>query len=483
MPLLSIGGPAVQDGALLVRALSEVTSSHIPNSGDRTLDALLAELSADLGDGIEPVGEVVVLERRAAEPGLHSGRLLVEAHPADPADGPVFALLQLRNRSMRWVTADRQGHFVLPDRIQHILAAEAPTEEWEPFGILRWFQATNNARVGTTLNAMSYLERTVRFQRLRTYTPANWTRSLRGFSNLGPSSPEWRDLAKGRVLLFIHGTLRQSHSGFGGVRSPSTLLDHELQSRFTELAARYDNRVIALDHLTVTEDPLDNVRLFLASIPPDITLDLDIIAQSRGAIVARMLSEEWGREQAGPAAQRLRVHRVVMAGAPNRGTPLVEPKRAQAFLDLHTHLAMSQPGTEGTASLKLLSGLARGVARSASLSALMPGGASLNNKVGLVSRLNEEFSSTCTDATYFVIQANYDSPDDAASSLSIEVMQEPNDLIVPVKGAFDIGAVGNGHTFPVTGGRRLLFTPQHRVNHQNYFRQLETWQMLRRWLR
>ena len=483
MPLLHIGGPPVQDGALRVRALSEVTSSRVPNSGDRSLDALLAELSADLGDGIEPVGEVVVLERQGAKLMPRNGPLRILARPADPAQGPVFALLQLRDRSLRWVTADRSGNFVLPERIHDRLAKDAPADDWEPFGILRWFQATNNARVGTTLNAMSYLERTLRFQRLRTYTPANWTRSLTGFSNLGSDSPEWRDLTRGRVLLFIHGTLRQSHSGFGGVRFPTTLLDHELQTRFTELAARYDNRVIALDHLTVTEDPLDNVRLFLASIPPDITLDIDIVAQSRGAIVARILSEEWGRAQTGPAAERIRVHRVVMAGAPNRGTPLVEPRRAQAFLDLHTHLAMSQPGTEGTATLKLLSGLARGLARSASLSALMPGGASLNNKVGLVSRLNEEFSASCTEATYFVVQAHYDSPEDPASALSVDVMQEANDLIVPVAGAFDIGVVGNGNTFPVTGGRRLLFTPEHRANHQNYFRQLETWQMLRRWLR
>src|SRR5690349_15436610 len=63
--------------------------------------------------------------------------------------------------------------------------------------------------------------------------------------------------AKGRVLMFVHGTFSSSHAGFGALPAAT----------MAELHRRYDGRVIAFDHPTVGVDPALNAQWLLGQLP------------------------------------------------------------------------------------------------------------------------------------------------------------------------------------------------------------------------
>jgi pimeloyl-ACP methyl ester carboxylesterase len=90
-----------------------------------------------------------------------------------------------------------------------------------------------------------------------------------------------RALAGGPALLFIHGTNSLTHSGFAR-------LDNGFIQRVHE---RYGGRVFAFDHPTLSVDPAQNCRKLADMLPPDAGLVVDILAHSRGGLVARMLAE------------------------------------------------------------------------------------------------------------------------------------------------------------------------------------------------
>ena len=107
---------------------------------------------------------------------------------------------------------------------------------------------------------------------LRTFTPAD-----HGSPAVRPlDDAELRGMAVGPALLVIHGANSLTHSGFGR-------LPDEVVARLHE---RYEGRVFAFDHPTLSVDPVENCRRLAEMLPADAGLVVDVLAHSSGGLVA-----------------------------------------------------------------------------------------------------------------------------------------------------------------------------------------------------
>ena len=151
-------------------------------------------------------------------------------------------------------------------------------------------------------------------------------------------------LTGGRALLFIHGTCSTSQGGFGALNAQV----------WGQLRKRYDDRVFAYDHPTLSVDPLANVNTLTTLVPPGVQLDVDIVAHSRGGLVARALACA-GNDASFP----VHISKVIHVGVPNAGTALANVDRYCKFIDRTSTLLNLAPDgprpwlpTFSTASLR-----------------------------------------------------------------------------------------------------------------------------------
>ena len=138
----------------------------------------------------------------------------------------------------------------------------------------------------------------------------------------------WARLSGGPSLLWLHGPFVQTHTGFAG-------LDRDL---WGALADRYQGRVWAYDHHTVSVAPRANARDLLRLVAEAGTgpLVVDVVAHSRGGLVARELAE---RSRDTP----LTVRSLILAGTPNEGTPLADTRGMVAGLNRFGNLLALAP--------------------------------------------------------------------------------------------------------------------------------------------
>lgn len=272
--------------------------------------------------------------------------------------------------------------------------------------------------------------------------------------------PARQALVDGPALLLIHGTFSRTDAAFGALGGP--VLD--------ELHRRYGGRVFALDHPSMTVDPDVNAQWCVSELPPG-QVTLDILAHSRGGLVARALAQELASQGRG------RVRKLVLCGTPNAGTALANPEHMVGLLNrLSTLLNLAPPGADavcavlesilvavklvGQAALESLEGLA----------AMRPGGAYLE-------RL-DRFSLTGTDL--YVLASNYE-PRGGLRQLvwyardavrDVVFGQTTNDLVVPTQSV--------AACLPVT--ERLEFQPQDAISHSAFFKEERSTEALLRWL-
>ena len=129
--------------------------------------------------------------------------------------------------------------------------------------------------------------------------------------------------ASGRVLLIIHGTFSESSAILNQfVATP------EGQQYLADASVAYQ-AVLAFDHPTLSLSPLLNA-FDLQQAFAGKKVDVDIVAHSRGGLVAR-----WWLEGFGPA--RGESARAVFVGSPLNGTGLAAPPRLRATLNLLTN--------------------------------------------------------------------------------------------------------------------------------------------------
>lgn len=122
-------------------------------------------------------------------------------------------------------------------------------------------------------------------------------------------------------LLVVHGFLGSSSGTF------AELPRHVVKT----LHSRYDGRVVAYDHPTITLDPKQNARRLVDDLPDGVALTVDILAHSRGGLVARELARL--------RSPKLTVRSITFVGSPNDGTPLADMSRPKGLLDAVTNLA------------------------------------------------------------------------------------------------------------------------------------------------
>jgi len=322
-------------------------------------------------------------------------------------------------------------------------------------GVARWHRdvadhpgATHDLiAVGATA-AVDAWERAERPYRLRTFTAANFDRDV--------SDPEpWGALGDGRrALLFVHGTFGRAHEVFDVGEETMRALE-----------AKYDGRVFAFDHFTLSDDPARNVEIFLRGLG-DGACDLDVICHSRGGIVARLLAVA--------APERVRIGRFVFVGSPNDGTALADPDLFSRFVDVYTNLFVEHALDEA------LVGVVHLVATKAEdVCDRLPGVVAQRPGSEILSRLRD---SLPPGDRSFGVASDFAS-DGSRASLAImdrvadAAFRAPNDLAVPVASVSDVGS----NAF-VPSDHRLLFGNADAVHHFAYFRRPETRDRLLRWL-
>ena len=280
---------------------------------------------------------------------------------------------------------------------------------------------------------------------------------------------DWRRLAGGRSLLFLHGVFSTSHGSFGGL--PDATL--------AALSEAYDGRVFAFDHPTMSVEPDTNAAAFLACIPADVHLDVDIVCHSRGGLVARLLAGEIA------ADPHLAVHRLVFAGTPNVGTQIVDTAHIVDVLNRFTTLLNLVPPGPWSVVVTVLDVLLEivKIVGSGFVEGL-PGLVCMAPGSPLLTLLNA--AGTASPAVYFAIDADFEPVHGLEvvfrsldTGVDLVFGAEPNDVAVPSIG---VGTVPGDDRFPVSPERSLRFGSDRGVWHCSYFSDAATAVALTAWL-
>ncbi len=298
----------------------------------------------------------------------------------------------------------------------------------------------------------------------RTFGPDDYRTDDSSFPRLDDAG--WQRLSQGRALLFVHGTF--STCGAFSSLNPEVLV---------ELSRRYDGRLFAFNHPSLTADPRENALAFLGSLPDSVKLDVDIVCHSRGGLVARQIAA-LGRVQGS-----VTVRRIVFVGATNAGTLLADPDHMVEMIDRFTTIAKFVP--QGTVA-KIIDALILAIkvighgflSDLEGLAAMNPGG-------DFIKTLNVPGEA---GPEMFAIASDFEpKPDTPFLSLTrvgdatVDRVFEnaANDLVVPREGVFaKNGAAG----FPITNARCLLFGPSDGVIHTEFFAEVRTGTQLLEWL-
>lgn len=285
----------------------------------------------------------------------------------------------------------------------------------------------------------------------------------------------------GTTLLFVHGTFSNNDhflEEFKATPPGQQFLAHA-QARYTQ--------VLAFDHPTLAIGPLFNA-LELSRLQAGSTHDVDVVAHSRGGLVARWWLEALG----GGVGQRARA---VLVGSPIAGTSLAAGPRIRSGLDLLTNYGTvleKVAGLAGAANpflaapvailrvLLSITGLAARLPIADAAVAMVPGlfaqaGIGSNGEIRLL-----RAGPALRAVDYFAVRSNFEPQDEGwrfwryfrkttlADSLADIVFDGENDLVVDTDSMTDFG----------TSGVKLVATWDFKTNsdvhHVNYFRQRET---------
>ncbi len=288
---------------------------------------------------------------------------------------------------------------------------------------------------------------------LRTWNAGNYTtRSV--------ESPDLTRFTRAdRSLLVIHGFMGSIHGTFGF--SEDTV---------RRLGSAYDDRMFAYNHPTLSPSPRRNAEDLLERLDGH-ELSLDILAHSRGGLVARELARL-------TEGSRIDIRSIVFVASPNAGTPIADPERPAGLLDGVTNFVGNIPGSDGFALV--LEMLADVVFRGAlpgldGLIAMQPGGdylTELNSQpVPEHIVLRSIAAEYAPAATAGFLRAKLD------DGLDMYFGQARNDRIVPTSSAY----VRSGG-FQVKPGQRLVLDAARGVHHSSFWKNARATRQMLTWL-
>lgn len=271
---------------------------------------------------------------------------------------------------------------------------------------------------------------------------------------------DWATVREGPALLLLHGTFAQAHTAFARLSVTAV----------AELHRRYQGRLLALDHHSVSMSPKENADFLAGLVPPGPDLVVDVVTHSRGGLVGREIAS---------AGAPLAVRSLVMVAAPNAGTVLADRQHLSDLVDRITDLAQFVPDNGVTETVGLVLAVLKQLAVGAvggldGLTSMDPRGRYLEELNGRAAPLSE----------LRVVAADYEPPPgaplarvarDGATDLVFGVAG--NDLVVPTSGCYDVpGTAG----FPVL--ERLVFDAAGGVDHNSFFGRAEVAEQLLDWL-
>ena len=273
---------------------------------------------------------------------------------------------------------------------------------------------------------------------------------------------DWATLRAGRALLLVHGTFSTAHGAYG----------HLPRTTMAALHETYGDRVIALDHHSVSVTPAENAAFLASLVPAGAAIELDVVTHSRGGLVGRELASLSG-------AGAVDVRGLVMVASPNAGTVLADREHLSDLLDRITDLAQFVPDNGVTDTVGLVLAVLKQLAVGAvgGLDGLM----SMNPSGDYLAELNARPASA---ALLRAMASDYEPPRGAPlarvardGATDLVFARAENDLVVPTEGCWEVeGAPG----FPVD--ERLVLDASHAVDHNSYFRQPEVSERLLAWL-
>ncbi len=272
----------------------------------------------------------------------------------------------------------------------------------------------------------------------------------------------WSELGAGRALLQLHGSYSSSEASFAALG----------REALGTLASRYPAGVFAFNHPSLHHAPQENVQFFLDQLPPDVSLDLDVMTHSRGGLVGRELVRRLGELRG--QGRAVQVRRALLVASPNQGTILTDPQNGIDLLDRYTNLLTDLPDSVYT---YVLEGLLAVVKLTAFIAlAELPGLNCLPPNNPYLQGLNDAAVATNGGAEFYAISADF-TPDApgllarlgklAGDKFIDSVFGSANDVVVPTLGGYAAGAHTGG--FPLDEAHHAIFSGAARVHHSNYF--------------
>ncbi|MFT4216085.1 MAG: hypothetical protein QM619_02730 [Micropruina sp.] len=301
-----------------------------------------------------------------------------------------------------------------------------------------------------------------RIARARSFTPANYTSA--DVPSLADA--DWRRLASGPSLWFVHGTFVNTHTAFQAF--PPDLL--------AALSDHYGGRVAAIDHHTLGVDPIGNADLVRELVPDGVQIQADIVCHSRGGLVSRALAGQGGD----PVFD---VRKIVHVASANHGTALATPSNLVPFIDRVTTMVNLMPdGAAAVVEATLTSVLV--VVKIIAKYGLtgIPGLAAMDSDGDFLSG----FNATELPADQFAIAADF-TPSGGWRAMALKNVQNvvvdrvfgsaANDLVVPTAGVYE-----GDDAMRVRDDRRLVLPKARGVYHGSFFGQRDVATQVASWL-
>ena len=306
-----------------------------------------------------------------------------------------------------------------------------------------------------------------------------------GISSAADLKPVGKLDATKPVLVFIHGTGSTTDGSFGG------LWEGGSGARYDELDKAYDGQVLAFQHRTLTQSPVENA-LELADKLPDAAR-LHLVSHSRGGLVGEILCRAMLQSRSpfddgdfelfsAPerkrdldaltalrkllADKKFQIERFVRVACPARGTTLADG-RLDRYLSIIVNMLEQIPGFKLNPVYDAASALLLAVVKKRTDPQELPGLEAQMPTSPLVRVLNRPGQATGADL--HVVGGDL-AGDTAWSTLKALVTDlyywEDNDLVVNTPSMFG-GAERTGviHYWIDTGGS---------VDHFHYFRNADT---------
>lgn len=258
---------------------------------------------------------------------------------------------------------------------------------------------------------------------------------------------QWDAIRGKKALLFIHGTSSSTAGAFQGLLRN----DNEVKNAIIPqtLYERYENRVLAFNHHTMSIGVADNVKQFYDAFRSNPGhYRFDVICHSRGGLVARALTQlptsflgDWQY----PEGVQIDIDRIVFVAAPNAGTDLARKGNIPAMAERLANYVNLFPDGALSISAGMILALVSGIAE-AGLH-YVPG---LEDQSPDSELVNALMDSAADKARYYASEANHEVTGNLLTVLKEGVISagadllvdklfsdKPNDVVVPTLGVSD----------------------------------------------